>query len=113
MSQKKREFTVKASLNGTLLLKMDATAYLKAVSESSLYERELMLAAKHRYAVTSEIYMRQRGQIMKTFVNQFEEFDHKKKEKNIAGMLNNEANFTQNGLYELFKREGVFYRDTF
>lgn len=28
-------------------------------------------------------------------------------------MLNNEPNFKQNGLYELFKREGAFYRDTF
>lgn len=28
-------------------------------------------------------------------------------------MLNNDVNFKLNGLYELFKKEGVFYRDTF
>lgn len=28
-------------------------------------------------------------------------------------MLNNDVNFKQNGLYELFKKEGTFYRDTF
>lgn len=28
-------------------------------------------------------------------------------------MLNSDANFKLNGLYDLFKKEGVFYRDTF
>jgi len=57
--------------------------------------------------------MRQKAQILKSYMTQFEQFDHKKKEKNIAGLLNNDSNFKQNGLYELFKREGAFYRDTF
>ena len=92
---------------------MDAASFLKTISESSLYEKELTWAAKSRYSTTSDLFLRQKEKILKSYLNQFETFDHKKKEKNIIGMLNNETNFKQNGLYELFKREGTFYRDTF
>jgi hypothetical protein len=37
MSFKHREFTSKASVNSTLLLKLDSAAFFKNISESSLY----------------------------------------------------------------------------
>lgn len=71
------------------------------------------MSAKHKYSVAADHYLQQKSQIIKSYLNQFERFDHRKKEKNIAGLLNNDANFKRNDLYELFKKEGVFYRDTF
>ena len=113
LSVKARQFSCTACLNSTILLKMDAATFLKVISESPLYEREMAMSAKHRFSVSSDIFLKQKNDIVKAYLNQFQQLDHKKKEKNIAGLLNNDANFKQNGLYELFKKEGVFYRDTF
>ena len=71
------------------------------------------MSAKHKFSVSSDTFLKQKNDVVKSYLNQFEELDLKKKEKNISGLLNNDANFKQNGLYELFKKEGTFYRDTF
>lgn len=68
---KKRECTVKATVNGCLMLKMDAMAFMKVVGESLIYEKELILAAKHRYAISSDIYLKQKSHILKSFLKQF------------------------------------------
>lgn len=60
-----------------------------------------------------DVYTRSKSQIIRSYFNQFEELDHRKKEKNISSLLTNEGTFKQNELYELFKKEGVFYRDSF
>ena len=60
-----------------------------------------------------EAYMTQRNNIIKSYVQQCEELDHRKKEKNVTNLLKNDGNFKQNELYELFKREGAFFRDSF
>lgn len=61
MSLKHREFTCTSSLNGILLLKLDAGAFLKAVSESVLFERELTLSAKHKYSVSSDNFLKHKS----------------------------------------------------
>lgn len=61
MSMKNREFTCTATLNNTILLKLDSVAFLKAVSESPLYERELSFSTKHKYSVTSDIFLKQKS----------------------------------------------------
>ena len=74
------------------LLKLDSTAFLKTVSESSSYERELILAAKHKFSVSSDYYFKQKNQIMNSYLKQFKlfqkdvcrrnvEYNSKKKEK--------------------------------
>jgi hypothetical protein len=57
--------------------------------------------------------MSQRKNILKSYFQQCEELDHRKKEKNVTNLLKNDGNFKQNELYELFKREGAFFRDSF
>lgn len=49
----------------------------------------MMVAAKYKYSSAMEAYTRHKTQIIKSYFNQFEELDHKKKEKNIVNMLNN------------------------
>ena len=58
---------------------MDSTTFLKTISESAPYERELILSAKHKFSMTSDFYFKQRNQIINSFLKQFEQFDHKKK----------------------------------
>ena len=100
-------------LNGTTLLKIDSTLFLKMIAEAAVFERDLTMAAKHKYTTTMDAYLRLKTQMVKTYFNQFEELDHRKTEKSVANLLNNDVNFKQKELFELFKREGMFYRDTF
>lgn len=61
MSIKNREVTCTTCTNSTLLLKLDSGSFLKAASESALYERELNLLAKHKYAVINDAYLKQKS----------------------------------------------------
>ena len=58
---------------------MDSSAFLKVIGESAMYERELSMSAKHKYAVANDSYLRLKSQIVKSYLNQYEQFDHKKK----------------------------------
>ena len=113
LSKKNREFAYEAILNNTVLVKFDSTAFLKVVSESVAYEREMIMSAKYKYSTTMESYLSQKNTLVKSYFKQFEELDHRKKEKNVANLLKNEGTYQQNELYELFKREGAFFRDSF
>jgi hypothetical protein len=44
-------------------------------------------------------YMSQRNNIIKSYFQQCEELDHRKKEKNVTNLLKNDGNFKQNELY--------------
>ena len=71
MSMKTREFTCVATLNETILLKLDSATFLKSVGESPLYERELSFSVKHKYSVASDTFLKQKSEIIKSYFNQF------------------------------------------
>lgn len=52
---------------------------MKTIAESSIFERELTVGAKYKYSTTMEAYLNQKNAIVKSYFNQFEELDHKKK----------------------------------
>jgi len=49
---------------------MDSGAFLKAVGESALYERDLTFSAKHKYSIASDNYLKQKSQIMSSYMSQ-------------------------------------------
>lgn len=47
------------------------------------------MSAKYKYSTTMETYLTQKNTLVKSYFHQFEELDHRKKEKNVANLLKN------------------------
>ena len=58
-------------VNGTTLLKIDSTLFLKMITEAAAFERDLTLSAKYKFTTTMDAYLRLKTQMVKAYFNQF------------------------------------------
>ena len=70
LSIKYRELSFTSALHSTVLLKLDSGTFLKVVGESALFERDLTFAAKYKYSLATDNYLKQKSQIMSSYMGQ-------------------------------------------
>jgi hypothetical protein len=70
---------VVSTLNNTLILKIDHSVFMKSINDFSAFEKLLIENAVYKKSNSDEAFEKQYNKALKSFLNQYEAFDNKKK----------------------------------